>query len=155
MASPASLLFSLIQEFSKWGPQASSSIRSSELVSISYSWTSLRHTESECLGVGPSNLEFYKHPMWFWGKLVFQNIYSPSSDHNSGPLTRTFFFLMHSLLFKNLFYLSIVDLQWCVNFCCTEKLFNYIYIHIYTFLFILSPIMVYHRILNIVSCAIQ
>ena len=47
---------------------------------------------------------------------------------------------------------SIVDLQYCVNFCYTVKLISVI--HTYTF-FIFFSIMVYHRILNIVPCAIQ
>ena len=53
----------------------------------------------------------------------------------------------------NLFFFnwSTVDLQ-CVHFCCTAKWFSYTYV--YSF-FIFFSIMVYHRILNIVSCAIQ
>ena len=35
------------------------------------------------------------------------------------------------ILFFNLVYWSIVDLQRCVNFCCTAKWFNYTYINIY------------------------
>ena len=62
-------------------------------------------------------------------------------------------------LFSNLYCWSIVDLQCCVNFCCIAKWFRYIYIHIhiYTYTYIFSTffsIMVYHRILNIVPCAI-
>ena len=50
--------------------------------------------------------------------------------------------------FKNLFYWSIVDLQfmmfflkhlylWCfVNFCCTAKWFSYTYIYIYIYIFL-------------------
>ena len=49
---------------------------------------------------------------------------------------------------------SIVDSQYCVNFCYTAKWFwyTYIYVHILKILF---SIMVYHRILNIVPCVIQ
>ena len=44
-----------------------------------------------------------------------------------------------------LFYWSIIDLQYCINFCCTAK----------WFFFTLFSIIVYHGILNMVPCAIQ
>ena len=53
------------------------------------------------------------------------------------------------LLF-NLFCGSIVDLQCCVNFCLQQ---SDSVIHIFFFIFFST--MVYHRILNIVPCAIQ
>ena len=56
------------------------------------------------------------------------------------------------LLLKNLFYSSIVDLQYCVNFYCMAKQLG---IHMYTFFFIFFSIMVYHRILTIISCTRQ
>ena len=52
-----------------------------------------------------------------------------------------------------LFNWIIVNL-WCVNFCCTEKWFSYTHTYIYI-LFYIFCIMVYHRILNIVLCAVQ
>ena len=48
----------------------------------------------------------------------------------------------------NFFYSSIVDLQYCVNFCCTE---SDSVIPIQTFFFIMP----YHRIWKRVPCAIQ
>ena len=35
-------------------------------------------------------------------------------------------------------FLSIVNLQYCVNFCCTAKWPRYIYVYIYTYTFIFS-----------------
>ena len=59
-----------------------------------------------------------------------------------------------SLFFSLFFFLnwSIVDLQCCVSFRCKAKWFRYTYIY---FFFIFFSNMVYHRILNIVPCAIQ
>ena len=49
------------------------------------------------------------------------------------------------------FYLSTVDLQCCINFCCTAKWFHFTYVYIFFFIFF--SILVYHRNLNIVLCA--
>ena len=126
MAPPTSLLFSLIQEFSKWGPQSSSRSNTWELVSNAYSWASPRPIASESLeGVGPRSLEFYKHPRWFWCKLTFQNIFNPSSDQAGYFFSNAF-----SYFLKMLFYSSIVNLQCCINFCCIAKWFSYTYAYI-------------------------
>ena len=53
---------------------------------------------------------------------------------------------------------SIVDLQYCDSFRCTEKWFSYIYIYIYIYIciyFRLFSIIGYYRILNIVPCVIH
>ena len=55
------------------------------------------------------------------------------------------------ILFLKKIYWYIVDLQYCINFCYTAWWFSYIYI----FFFIFFSIMVSHRILNIVPCAIS
>ena len=47
-------------------------------------------------------------------------------------------------LFPINFYWSMVDLQCCVNFCCTELWFIYIYTHTHSFL--IFSIMAYHKI---------
>ena len=51
------------------------------------------------------------------------------------------------------FYLSIVDLQYCVNFCCTAQ--GPSHIHTNILFLILSPIMFYSKRLDIVSCTAQ
>ena len=61
------------------------------------------------------------------------------------------------LSFFNLLHWRIVDLQGCVNFCYTANCLScMIWISIHTIhFFILCSIMVYHRILNTVPCAIE
>ena len=49
------------------------------------------------------------------------------------------------------FYCSLVDIRYCVSFCCTAKWFS----HTYVYIFIFFSIMVYHRMLNRVPCATQ
>ena len=113
-------------------------------------------------------------PFWpFWDLLC---LVSESSHKLVSLLRSLFLFIYMSLLFfffnfivikpqceiysffKNLFYWSTVNLQCCVNFCCTVKWFSYTYIYI---LFIFFSIMVYHRILRellfklIFKCIIQ
>ena len=74
----------------------------------------------------------------------FANIFSQSV----GCLF-VYFFLLNFIFFN----WSIVDLQCCANLCCTAKWLSYTHIDILFFKFF--SIMVYHRILNIVPCAIQ
>ena len=47
---------------------------------------------------------------------------------------------------------SVIDLQCCANSCCIAKLLDYTHIEIFFLIFI--SIMIYHRILNTVPCAI-
>lgn len=53
------------------------------------------------------------------------------------------------LSFLKKLYSSLVDSQYCANFCCTTKWLSYTYF--FTFL----CIMVYHKILNILPCTVQ
>ena len=64
------------------------------------------------------------------------------------------FWVSETLCLASVFFLnwSIVYLQCCVNFCHIAEGFSYTYVHI---LFIFFSVMVYHRILNIIPCAIQ
>ena len=45
---------------------------------------------------------------------------------------------LYFLIFKNLLYWSVIDLQWCVNFCCTVKWFNHVYIHMIEYIYRLN-----------------
>ena len=67
------------------------------------------------------------------------------------PGMQGFFNIANQCVLSFEFYWSIVDLQHCVNFCRIGKWLTYTYI----FFFIFFSIIVYHRILNIVPCAIQ
>ena len=57
--------------------------------------------------------------------------------HNSSIITSFLLFLKNVYLKKILFYWRIVDLQGCVDFCCTVKWFSYTYIYTYTIFHIL------------------
>ena len=49
----------------------------------------------------------------------------------------------------------MVDFQCFVNLCCIAKQFKYTHTHTHTHTFKFLSVMAYHRILNIVLCAIQ
>ena len=86
--------------------------------------------------------------------------FSVTSNYELNPLSAIIFIRASchiqpsSQVYKinNCFYWSIVGLQCCVKFRCTAKWFSYTY---YTSFFIFLSIMIYHRVLNIVLCAIQ
>ena len=100
---------------------------------------------SLCEDPEPCLTQFLRAPLslpWDWALVV----------HSSKLLINTCFFT------KNLFCLCIVNLQYCVNFCCTVNFTvqqSDSVIHLYTFFFMFFSIMIYHRILNIISCATQ
>ena len=54
----------------------------------------------------------------------------------------------------NLFYWSIVDLQYCVNFYCAANRFSYTHVYTHLFFSILFH-MFYHRILNTIPWTIR
>ena len=59
---------------------------------------------------------------------------------------------------KSLFLLIILDLQHCANVCFTKKQYSFIYMYFFIFFikfFIFFSIMIYHRILKTIPCAIQ
>ena len=62
-------------------------------------------------------------------------------------------YLWFSFFFKKFILLKYNWFTMCTNFCYTEKWFMHIYI--YAFFFIFFSIMVYHRMLRIVPCAVQ
>ena len=63
-------------------------------------------------------------------------------------LVYVFFFLDLFLFFKKFILLfSIVDLQCCIKFCCTEKWLSYTYVHMY----ILSHILFCHGLSQVIE----
>lgn len=82
------------QRYSKCGPQPSSITR--ELVRDANSQPHPRPTESETLGMGPSNLRFNKHYRSLWCTLKFENHSSPNftvrKNHLGSLLNSTFEF---------------------------------------------------------------
>ena len=91
----------------------------------------------QCL-VGSSKAEQPVLPFAHWGPLQLA----------APPLPTLLFFK---------FYWSMVDLQHRVNFFCTAKWLSYTYlcVCIYKFFSIFFSIIVCHRILNVVPCAVQ
>ena len=53
-----------------------------------------------------------------------------------------------------LFYGSILNLQCCFNFHHTAKWFKYIYIYIYIYIYSFQVLFHYHRIWDIIRCAV-
>ena len=83
----------------------------SKCIHLCYLWTCV------CLGV---TLDFSMAPLSVSLHLLFRSLSLPNC----------FIFKLYSLL--KLFYWSIVDLQCCISFWCTEKWFSlYTYIHIF------------------------
>ena len=68
------------------------------------------------------------------GKATYQVWSSPSLVTNTNPLSLIslpgWWVASARLFFFNLFYSSIVGLQCCINFCCTEKWLGYTHIPI-------------------------
>ena len=94
---------------------------------------------------------------FWWTSILFSVMAEPVYILTNSVQERIFF-SSHSqqywsfLFFSIYIYICIVDLQCCVNFCCTANWLSYSYICSFSYYF---SFVLYHRILNIVPCAIQ
>ena len=82
---------------------------------------------------------------WHWEYAFFTSFPPPCPLTPEKWRKSSFFFFFGIFVYSN-----VVDLQHCVHFCCTAKWFCYPYIYSFPIL----SIIVYHKILDMVPCAI-
>ena len=94
-----------------------------------------------------------KKKLWHWHmKFIWAHTRHVHSQFRVKMKSSCYLIQRTGFFSSNLFYWSIVDLQYCVNSYYTANWFSYT---LYICFLILFSIMFYHRILNTVPCTIR